>query len=97
MKRFAVLAVVACLCACALAGTGRADYIINTPSGLAPGDKFDVVFLASGHNTAFWSGSYALSLLFPAANVPGNTPVPLVLEVKFPEGNFAHASRAARR
>jgi hypothetical protein len=50
MKRLAFLAVVACLCGCALAGTGRADTIITTPAGLVAGDHFFVVFVDSnGH------------------------------------------------
>jgi hypothetical protein len=37
MKRLAVLAVVACLCGCALAGTGRADSITYTQEATASG------------------------------------------------------------
>jgi hypothetical protein len=47
MNRLAFLAVVACLCGCALSGAGRADTIITTPAGLKAGDHFFVVFVDS--------------------------------------------------
>jgi hypothetical protein len=58
MKRLAVLAVVACLCGCALAGSARADYLVNVdfnqnggPAGTytgaavlgSPGDTWNAV------------------------------------------------------
>jgi hypothetical protein len=51
MKRLALLAVVACLCVCALAGTGRADMITQnftiTVSPAAPLAAGDNLFVAS--------------------------------------------------
>jgi hypothetical protein len=50
MKRLAFLAVVACLCGCALAGTGRADDIVisdlaNPSGGFGQADEFGQAFI----------------------------------------------------